>query len=551
MIRLGTYGENGFKALFPYDAQFLARLKEAVPGLRWEPNLRAWVSDGPEVLLDLERANIPFEPLNYDARERIARFRSLLNDVIALKRRELGDETKPYSYQDVGAEFLALIRAGILADEMGLGKSRQALLAAERLGAKRLLIIAEKTLIWKWYSECEKWAPHRTRLIIPDAPKARSTALRRAAEAEEIAVITNYEKARSSWWPYDASWDVLIFDEAHRAKNRATKTYAAVRRIRVRSSAAFAISGSPLETRPEDLFAIMSIVRPAVLGESITRFRAAHMREEVQGNNIVWVLRRPDLLRERIAPWIMRRTKAQVYRQLPPKIHTDHIVELSAGERHLYDGLVKLAPSWLKADDPLVVLLRYQQLTSSPHLIERPDLGRGAKFEALTELLDGWDGRALVFTRFRSMAERLREWLGAPADAIITGAVADPRERSRRIAEFNAGRLGKVFVATDALSHGMDVSADLVVHYDLLWNPAKEAQREDRCHGIGRGIEGRVTHVVRLIARGTIDEGMRRVTARRSALSADIVDGAAGEAFLRRLSASAIQRLLAGEDIAA
>jgi SNF2 family DNA or RNA helicase len=97
----------------------------------------------------------------------------------------------------------------------------------------------------------------------------------------------------------------------------------------------------------------------------------------------------------------------------------------------------------------------------------------------------------------------------------------------------------------------MDVSADLVVHYDLLWNPAKEAQREDRCHGIGRGMEGRVTHVVRLIARGTIDEGMRRVTARRSALSADIVDGAAGEAFLKRLSASAIQRLLAGEDIAA
>lgn len=539
VITLEARGD-GFAAFFPYDPRTVAAIKQ-VPGFNWNKSERAWVSDGPEVLLELERYRLPFQASGETA-ERIAKFNQRMDSIIRLKQVnkatvDQGTEDL-YAFQAIGAQSLFLQKRGLLADEMGLGKTKQSLDAANLAQAKDILVIAPKTLLYNWEKEVHRWYPKWVTVVISGKATERADQYRFLSGERKTAiprvVIVNYEKLIAADFPFQLRWDVLIFDEAHYVKNTTAQRHKAVKKIADRSAYVFGLTGTPLETKPEETYGIMKVVRPSVFGNWM-RFKEQHLIVDSWTGKISGLKpETKDLFRERLGAWMTRRTKAMVAGQLPPKVYNMVGVELTDDERRIYRDIKKGFDRWVEEQgrmigsaSALTQLIRFQQFTSSPFLLGVEHIGYGSKFWALKELLDGWEeGRAIVFTRFKEMAYLLQRWLEVPDEAIITGDLVDSRERLRRADEFSAGRLGKVFIGTDAMAFGLSISADLVVHYDKLWNPAKEWQREDRAHGIGRGIEGRTTNVVHLLASDTIDVGMHVVTNERADLFRDVVDGA-------------------------
>lgn len=543
-ISIGISGH--LEARFPYDRALVDSIKR-VPGFEWNALTRAWTARGPEVFLDLDRYHIQYA-MDQRAQQERERLYSLLHDLAALKSQPT---TGQYAYQSIGAKALALQKRGILADEMGLGKSKQSLDAAQLVGAQRILIIAPKSLLWNWERECSRWAAGYPVYVYDGTPRERAAAEAHFGDAQVI-IITNYEKLLLPSTRLERQWDAVIADEAQRAKNTTSKTHKLLHRLCQHSAKhVFLLTGTPLEIRVEELYALTRIIRPAVLG-GYWRFRRDHLALDGWGNAIG--ARNVRLLQERVGAWVTRRTKQQVLKQLPPKLPPVLVpVELSAGERAIYKGIKDGLLAWSKdgkhtAGETLVQLVRFQQLTSSMALLGFD--GRGSKYAVLEELLDGWQGtRAIVFTRFREMADLLRQWLPASLlhpDAWITGELGDARERQRRVDEFNAGRLGKVLVGTDAMAFGLSIQADLVVHYDKLWNPAKEWQREDRAHGVGRGIEGVPTTVVYLLADGTLDVGMHRVTEARAKQFHDVLDDAE-TVMVERYTSKQLLKLVEGD----
>lgn len=543
-ITIGIGGK--LEARFPYNKALVDSIKR-VPGFEWTALSRAWIAVGPEVFLDLDRYGIHYS-MDQRAQQERERLYELLHNIAVLKSQET---TGQYEYQTIGAQVLALQGRGILADEMGLGKSKQSLDAAQLLDAKRILIIAPKSLLWNWERECSMWAAGYPVYVYDGTPKERAATEMHFHDAQVI-IITNYEKLLLSSTRLERQWDVVIADEAQRAKNTTSKTHKALNRLCQHSSKhAFLLTGTPLEIRIEELYALTHIIRPAALG-SYWRFRQDHLVLDGWGN--VVGSRNVRLLQERVGAWITRRTKQQVLKQLPPKLPPVLVpVELGKQERDIYSDIKRGLLDWSKdgkhtAGETLVQLVRFQQLTSSLALLGFE--GRGSKYNMLEDMLCGWQGeRAIVFTRFREMADKLRQWLPGVLfhrDAWITGELSDARERQRRVDEFNAGRLGKVLVGTDAMAFGLSIQADLVVHYDKLWNPAKEWQREDRAHGVGRGIEGVPTTVVYLLADGTLDVGMHRVTEVRAKQFHDVLDDAE-TVMVERYTSKQLLKLVEGD----
>lgn len=532
MITIDVCGPKGFEAKFPYDPGILNQVKLCL-GFHWDGGSKSWKSEGPDVLLDMERWGIKYQ-VTPPALARISEYYDTVREIIASKA---APSTGSYAYQDVGAKVLGIQGSGILADEMGLGKSKQSLEAAEIVGAKKILIVVPKTLIYNWGAEVAKWHPDWDIEYAPIASggkKAREEQahtyllmkIRPEVFDKPTVFIVHYEAISSKGFPQAVKWDALILDEAQRFKNKQTMVHHSVKKIADRSKYVWALTGTPLEIRIEETFGIFSVVRPSVFGD-FARFRDQHLVVDWWGTTVG--IRNEDTFKERIGVWMTRRTKADVASQLPPKVYTEYCIELSAEEKAAYAEIAKGFDTWLNGKltgsaDLLTQMIRFEQFTSSPMLLGIPTLGRGGKFAALGELLDPWPGKVLIFSRFKEMVKLLMEWLGLDPRATITGDVTDPQERLRRVDDFNAGNLGKVFIGTDAAAFGLNITgADLIVHYDKLWNPAKEWQREDRLHRIG---QTKTVNVVHMLCNDTIDQGMHEVTKARAQMFRNLIDAA-------------------------
>lgn len=534
-VYLDTYGEHGFTVSFPYDPQMVARIKREVLGLLFDPKRKVWYSTGPEVLLDLQRWGYSAYPTQA-AWERAGQFMAQVERILDLREQTVDAE---YGYQQIGTDVLLAQKRGILGDDMGLGKTKQTIDAISRLWPCKVLVLAPKSLIYNWEPEFAKWSAIPT-AILPDGKKQRE-AFWAEKPYTRAAVIANWDgKLIADDWPMDIRWDVVVVDEATGFKNWKSQRTKAIGKIVDRAEHVWFLTGTPLEIRVEELYQLMRLVRPSVFG-GFPRFRDVHLVTDMMGNVRGLKGNTKELLTERIAPFLLRRTKQDVQLQIPPKLYNEVWVDLPGEDQRTYNQMVSQFEAWLKEQgrdateaNKLTQLLRLQQFTSSPDLVkpeEDPVPRPGAKFAALQDLIDGWDGQVMVFTRFSEMAERLVQWLELPPDALIAGAVG-AQERVDRITRFNLGNLGKVLVSTDAGAYGLNVtSADLIVHYDMLWNPGKMAQREDRLHRIG---QTKTVNVVRMLTADTVDAGMHHVTLERAQLFRELMDGAE-EAILRAI----------------
>jgi superfamily II DNA or RNA helicase len=448
-------------------------------------------------------------------------------------------------YQKYGFQWLKTLAhygfGGILADEMGLGKTLQSIaflvsvLPEIRDREQPAMIVAPASLLYNWRNELEKFAPE-IRAVIADGSKAeRGIALKDVSQVDVI--ITSYPLLRRDLDMYvQQSFHTLILDEAQVFKNHATQTAQAVKEIQARYR--FALTGTPVENRLEELWSIFDAVFP----------------ELFPGRKAFADLSRESVAK-RVRPFLLRRLKSDVLKELPDKIETLQASELLPDQKKLYVAyLVKLQQDTLKHLNEegfkknrikiLAGLTRLRQLCCHPALFVEGYTGSSAKFEQLLEIVEECRSagkRMLIFSQFTKMLGLIGRELGFQGVPYfyLDGQTA-ASERVELCSRFNEGERDLFLISLKAGGTGLNLTgADTVILYDLWWNPAVEQQAADRAHRIG---QKNVVQVIRLVTHGTMEDKMYELQQKKKNLIDEVIQP--GEEALSTLTEQDIREIL-------
>ncbi|HEX9171416.1 MAG TPA: DEAD/DEAH box helicase, partial [Telluria sp.] len=460
-------------------------------------------------------------------------------------------------YQADGLAWMQFLReydlAGILADDMGLGKTVQTLahiLVEKEAGrlTSPALVIAPTSLMANWQDEAARFAPGLRVLLLQG--KERLEQFDKIEQAD--LVLTTYallprdeEKLR------EHSFHLVILDESHYIKNTRSKAAQSAGLLTARHR--LCLTGTPLENHLGELWSQFHFLLPGLLGDEKTfnsQFRHPIERQDDP-------LRRA-LLNRRIKPFLLRRTKDNVAKELPPKTEMVRKVELSGAQRDLYET-VRLAMDKKVRDEIdkkgvarsqiviLEALLKLRQVCCDPRLVKslpsrKKDSG-SAKLIDLMQMVDDLldEGRKiLVFSQFTSMLALIQEELDARGIryALLTG---DTKDRAAQVAAFQQGAVPIFLISLKAGGVGLNLTAaDTVIHYDPWWNPAAENQATDRAWRIG---QDKPVFVYKLIAKGTLEEKIQLLQQKKSDMAQSIL--AEGESQKMVLTQDDLQAIFA------
>ena len=446
----------------------------------------------------------------------------------ALKSDALGplrERLRPYQVE--GALWLLKnarsASAGLLADEMGLGKTIQALAMMEALPGPHL-VVCPSSLVWNWSREAAAFCPNLRVLTIEGS--ARSEQFSKIPEHD--LVITSYALLRRDAEHYKPSaFSTTTLAEAQHIKNPGSQNARAA--CAIHSKARFILTGTPLENSIRDLWSLFEFLMPGYLGTQ-KDFQDRYEKPLTAGESGgIW----PRLLR-RVRPWMLRRTKSEILKELPPKIEQVVQVELNAEQKAAYTQLQIAARAEVDAMREsggaarmkvLTALLRLRQACCDLRLLNRETHAPSAKIEALLELLgEAVDGghRTLVFSQFTSMLDLIAPSL---SEAGISWCRLDgtTKDRGAVVEQFQSDPSISVFlISLKAGGVGLNLTgADTVIHFDPWWNPAVEAQATDRAHRIG---QQNVVTSIKLIARDTVEERVLAMQAKKKILSMELLD---------------------------
>jgi superfamily II DNA or RNA helicase len=447
----------------------------------------------------------------------------------------LGLRLRPYQQQ--GLAWLQVLReqhlAGILADDMGLGKTVQVLahlLVEQQSGRldRPALVVLPTSLIANWQAEAARVAPGLRVLTLHGGRRADDF-LRLAGHD---AVFTTYPLL---WRDIDAlkaqPWHLVVLDEAQMVKNAGSRAATALRRLDARHR--LCVTGTPLENHLGELWSHFDFLMPGFLGDARAFMRTWRKPIEVNGET-----QRAELLARRVRPFILRRRKADVAAELPPKSEVIRRVPLLGGQRELYESVRVAADEQVKrvlqrsgfAGAQIAILdalLKLRQVCNDPRLVKGAAAATmpGAKMQWLRDTVPGLveEGRRLlVFSQFTEMLALVQAELDALAlpHLVLTGqtAVAD---RAARVAAFQAGAAPVFLLSLKAGGVGLNLTAaDTVIHLDPWWNPAVEQQATDRAHRIGQTLP---VIVYKLVAEGSIEERMLALQQRKAALADSVL----------------------------
>ena len=443
-------------------------------------------------------------------------------------------ELRPY--QARGVAWLDLLResglGGVLADDMGLGKTIQtlALLALEKQRGSLTspaLVVAPTSLMSNWLGEAQKFAPELKVLVLHGSGRKQTF----AAIPEHDVVLTTYPLiARDHEVLLSREWHIAVLDEAQTIKNPNAATTRWLRGIKAKHR--FCLTGTPMENHLGELWSIMSFANPGFLGDKTAFARQWRTPIEKRADTA-----RAAALAQRVKPFLLRRTKAEVATELPPKTEIVERIVLEDSQRDLYDSVRLSMSAKVRAairerglgKSHIVVLealLRMRQACCHPALlklddgVERP----AAKLERLMEMVDELlsEGRKIIiFSQFTSMIALIRVRFDAAQVrySLLTG---ETKDRKRAIDDFQGGASDVFLISLKAGGVGLNLTAaDTVIVFDPWWNPAVEEQAIDRAHRIG---QDKSVFVYRLVAEGTIEEKMDELKARKRALADSLFD---------------------------
>ncbi|HXM55991.1 MAG TPA: DEAD/DEAH box helicase [Candidatus Dormibacteraeota bacterium] len=437
-----------------------------------------------------------------------SRLRYVLQPPLGLCLSPTGVVEWPYElmpFQVQGVRLLFERDGLLLADEMGLGKTIQAL-AALRLLALRgevrcCLIVTPASVLTQWRDRFEEWAPELRLAVVRGSPAERDGWWRVPAHAH----LVGYETLRADLaLARGREWDVVIVDEAQRIKSAGAEVAAAVKALPRRRS--WALTGTPLENRLADVTSILEFVQPGPAPSD-------------------------GPLREHLAAVQLRRRKAEVLPELPPKLESDLLLPMDPAQRTAYEraereGLVQLRTQGpaVRITSVLELIVRLKQLCNFD-----PATGASAKLRDLSERLTALresGERSLVFTQFTDAtygAEAIASRLAPHRPLVLTGSLALD-ERRRVIERFRSDPRHEVLVVSlRAGGVGLDLQdASYVFHFDRWWNPAVEDQATDRSHRIG---QQRPVHVYTYVLDGTVEERTVEVLREKRLLFDEVVEG--------------------------
>ncbi|MFO7173485.1 MAG: DEAD/DEAH box helicase [Bacillota bacterium] len=408
-----------------------------------------------------------------------------------------------YPFQEEGARFLAERPAALLCDEMGLGKSVQAIVALRSLleegKVRRALVLCPKGLVLDWARKFRRWAPEL--ILCPMTGPAR----RRHHEWRYPRVqvyVAGYETWREDCEVVQPDFDLVILDEVQRIKNPRTQVAQAVQRIP--APRRWGLSGTPLENRLGELVAIFSYLCPGLIPPGAG----------------------PREVREAIAPYVLRRRKAEVL-TLPPKEHREVWLDLGPRQREAYEAACSRAREALAVGETgraqvLTLLTELKQLCNL-----EPESGESVKLDFILRELPAIQARGekvLIFSQYpeKTLLPLLPRLM--PYGACLFSGVLSQWQREEVVRRFEEEEWPRVLlVSLRAGGVGLTFTrANHVYHFDQWWNPAAAVQAEDRVHRIG---QHRPVTVTSLCTRDTVETEIARLLARKRELFNEVVEG--------------------------
>ena len=447
----------------------------------------------------------------------------------------LNASLRPYQIQ--GISYLNFLDeygfGGILADEMGLGKTIQTLAFIQHMKNKGAvgpnLIVVPTSVLPNWDREAEKFVPDLKRVIVYGT--RRENIFRKIADAD--IVITTYALLRRDLEEMEKhEFNTVILDEAQNIKNPNTITARAVRRINARMR--LCLSGTPIENNLFELWSLFEFLMPGFLG-SQHAFQRGIVKPIKDGDAETL-----EYLRTRVRPFILRRTKAEVAKDLPPKVESVTCCALEEAQAELYAVLARKLRAQVLADvdekglarsqmSILDALLKLRQICCHPRLLKMDLPGfsnnlPSGKFDAFKDMaMDIVEGghKVLVFSQFVQMLHIIRQWLefSQVPFCYLDGASKD---RFDQVDRFNNSPEIPIFlISLKAGGTGLNLtSADYVIHYDPWWNPAVESQAIDRTHRIGQ--KNKVI-AYRLLTKDSVEEKIRILQHQKNQLVANVL----------------------------
>ena len=448
-------------------------------------------------------------------------------------------------YQKHGFKWMKTLAyygfGGILADDMGLGKTIQSIAfivsvqSDVRKNNQPVLVVCPSSLTYNWLSEIRKFAPQLKAIVIDGTKAERTTLLKKQTDADVLLISYPLLRREISWFEKE-TFHTVFFDEAQAFKNPLTQTARAVKKLQ--ADHRFALTGTPVENALEELWSIFHVVFPEL-------FLGLKEFSKLSRKNIV----------RRIRPFLLRRLKEDVLLELPEKMESLESVELLPEQKKLYAAyLAKLRHDTFKNLDKdtirknrikiLAGLTRLRQICCHPGLFVDGYQGKSAKFEQLLQIIEESKlsgRRVLIFSQFTKMLELIGRALTARGLPFFYLDGQTPSEERVEICNrFNRGERDLFLISLKAGGTGLNLmSADTVILYDTWWNPAVEEQAADRAHRMG---QQNVVQVIKLVARGTIEEKMNELQDKKRHLIEEIIDS--DEKVLSTLTEEDIREIL-------
>ncbi len=466
----------------------------------------------------------------------------------------LGLTLRPYQLE--GLSWLQYLRreglAGILADDMGLGKTAQTLahlLLEKEAGRldRPALVVLPTSLLFNWKQEAARFAPD-LRVLSLHGPQ-RAQLFPRIPEQD--LVMTTYPLLwRDEEVLCDHKYRLLILDEAQNVKNAASRAAQVVRKLE--ADQRFCLTGTPLENHLGELWAQFDFLLPGFLGDSRDFSRRYRTPIEKQGD-----LPRRELLARRVKPFILRRKKEEVAKELPEKNLIIRRVELEGGQRDLYEAVRSAMDERVRqaiasrgfARSQIVfldALLKLRQVCCDPRLVKVTGaraVRERAKLELLMEMLPELidEGhQVLVFSQFTSMLDLIALELNRHKLGFVT-LTGDTQDRETPIRRFQSAEVPIFLISLKAGGVGLNLTAaDTVIHFDPWWNPAVENQATDRAHRIG---QTKPVFVYKLVVADSIEEKILALQEKKADLAAGVLSEDA--AVIAKFDESDLTALLA------
>jgi superfamily II DNA or RNA helicase len=466
-------------------------------------------------------------------------------------------------YQQTGLNWLNFLRqfnlGGILADDMGLGKTLQVLaLMAHEKQENRLkqpaLVVAPTSVISNWYREAKKFTPNLNVIVFhgPNRHEHQPTLIKQDIVVTSYALIY---RDLDYWKRLTLSF--IILDEAHHIKNRRTKVASAIRQLEAQHR--LCLTGTPMENHLGEMWSIFDFLMPKFLGTE-KEFRENYKKPIEKDNNED----RATALSQRVAPFLLRRTKSQVASDLPPKTEIIKTIPFNEAQHDLYESIRLSMDDKVRAliqnegidKNQLIVLdalLKLRQICCDPRLLQREKTPtpieatiQSAKLEFLMQMLPDLleEGRrVLLFSQFASMLALIEKRLKQRKIPFVT-LTGTTRHRDKVIDQFQSKQVPLFLISLKAGGTGLNLTAaDTVIHYDPWWNPATENQATDRAYRIG---QDKPVFVYKLLIENSIEEAIFQMQKEKLNLVESIYQNTTDINIPFKLSSEALVALLQG-----